>query len=394
MPNFADQQSEMVDLLIHWAEINSGSFNLAGLEVMKQEIITKFSPLADEHEILPAKPWKKFNKQGEVFDQKLGDAVLFKKRAHLPQKILFCGHMDTVFPADSSFQKVTKVDDNTLNGPGVSDLKGGLVMLLHVLKEMEQTDWGQKIGWEILINGDEEVGSWGSQDHLAAAAGRNTIGLIFEPSLPDGSIVSERKGAGNFYIAAKGKAAHAGREHANGRSAILALSEFVVAAEALNGTIPDLTLNVGLIEGGEAANAVPEHATCVIDFRAAHADDAKTLEAKLQTILNELNQKDGITLQMLGGLKRPPKAFDEKTREIFSLYERVGVELGIALKTRATGGCCDGNNLAAAGLPNLDTLGVRGGEIHSSQEYIILDSLAERAELNFRFLEEWTKANT
>lgn len=380
------EKDVMIALTEKWSAINSGSFHLEGLAKMKAELEQAFAHLADNITTLKADPWERLNRQGEIEKHTLGDALLIQKRPQAKIKILIAGHMDTVFGKHHHFQTPKRIDNNTLNGPGVADLKGGLVVMLKTLEAFEQTDVARNIGWEILINADEEIGSFGSARHLEDAAKRNHLGLIFEPSLPDGSLVGERKGAGNFTVSVKGKSAHAGRDHHLGRSAILALSEFIVKAESLNGTIDDLTLNVGLVEGGEAVNAVPETAICQIDVRVKQAEDFYTLEKKLNEIVATLNKKEGITLKLKGDLKRPPKAFSEKIKKIYKGYQDCAEQLGLTLNLRATGGCCDGNNLAAAGLPNLDTLGVRGGHIHSDQEFVLLDSLTERAKLSFLFL--------
>ena len=380
------QKTPMLTLVKDWAQINSGSWNSAGLKLMLQTLQKAFTPLADDCQILAAKPWLQLNQQGAFETTLLGDSLLLSKRPNAKIKILFMGHMDTVFGSDHPFQQVTELDSNRLQGPGVADLKGGLVVLLNTLKIFETLPEAQNIGWEILINADEELGSRGSADHILAAAKRNHLGLVFEPSLPDGSIVGERKGIGNFTVAVQGKAAHAGRDHALGRSAILALSEFTVLAESLNGTIPDVTLNVGKISGGEAVNSVPAHAFCQIDVRVKHAGDFDSLNNHLQKLTVQIAKKNDVKFVIDGGLNRPPKPLTESVQKIFAAYASIAKDLNLPLQLKPSGGCCDGNNLLAAGLPNLDTLGVRGGQIHSEAEHMFIDSLVERTQLNTLFL--------
>lgn len=394
LKHIASEKTNMLALVKTWAEINSGSGNFSGLACMAEALKTAFSPLADDTQVLKAKPWLQLNKQGEFSQTFLGDALLFRKRPQAKTKVLFMGHMDTVFGADHPFQKVTTLDTHRLQGPGVADLKGGLVVLLNTLKIFETLPEAQNIGWEILINADEELGSRGSQDHIVSAAKRNHLGLVFEPSLPDGSIVGERKGIGNFTVASIGKSAHAGRDHASGRSAILALSEFIVKAESLNGTIDKTTLNVGKIEGGESVNSVPAHALCHIDVRVHSASDFDILSRHLQKIADEISKKSELKLILDGQLNRPPKPLTQSVQKMFDAYARLAHELNLPLKMQPSGGCCDGNNLLASGLPNLDTLGVRGGQIHSHDEYMIIDSLVERTQLNFLFLRELAQNQT
>lgn len=212
------------------------------------------------------------------------------------------------------------------------------------------------------------------------------LGLIFEPSLPDGAIVGERKGIGNFTVAIQGKSAHAGRDHALGRSAILAMSEFIIAAEALNGTKQDVTLNVGLVEGGESVNTVPASALCQIDVRVKHANEFNEIAQKIEAIAKRLGQKESITVKVDGELNRPPKSVTTKVQALFDAYANIARDLQLPIKMVQSGGCCDGNNLMAQGLANLDTLGVRGAKIHSDQEHMHIASLVERTQMNTLFL--------
>jgi len=380
------EKSGMLDLVTKWANINSGSTHLAGLQTMQQKLCDAFSTLADTTETLKAKPINELNHQGQITQTTVGDALLFTKRKNAKYKILFMGHMDTVFGKNHPFQTVTQKDANILQGPGVADLKGGLVVLLHTLKAFEQSPVANQIGWEILINGDEELGSRGSAEHIVEAAKRNQMGLVFEPSLPDGAIVGERQGIGNFTVAVQGVAAHAGRDHHLGRSAIVAMSEFIIKVEQLNGTISDVTLNVGKMSGGESVNSVPAHAICQIDIRVKNANDFSNIEKQILGIAGQIRKKDGITLKIEGSLNRPPKPVTEAVKKMYSAYEEIAKDLNFDIRLIPSGGCCDGNNLLAAGLPNLDTLGVRGGAIHSDQEYMLIDSLVERTQMNTLFL--------
>ena len=158
--------------------------------------------------------------------------------------------MDTVYAVDHPFQKSVRIDDKILRGPGATDAKGGIVVMLVVLQAFERSPWAEKVGWEVLINPDEEIGSPGSAPLLIQAAKRNHLGLVFEPSLPDGNLVGARKGSGNFTVIARGKAAHAGRDPQLGRNAIDALARFIVALASLDDSGDATTTNVGSHPGG------------------------------------------------------------------------------------------------------------------------------------------------
>ncbi|MGB1270971.1 MAG: hydrolase, partial [Endozoicomonas sp.] len=326
------------------------------------------------------------NDQGEEVIHPLGNALRIRKRPEAPLQVFLCGHMDTVFPEDSPFQQVRWLDKNTLNGPGVTDLKGGILVMLKALEVLEQSPWADQIGWEILFNPDEEIGSPGSAPLIAEAAERVHLGMIFEPCFPDGSLAGQRKGSGNFTVVSHGKAAHAGREHHLGRNAIRALCDFVSVMDDLNGQRPGMTFNPGYIHGGGPTNIVPERCLHRFNVRLERPEDEQWCLEQLQQLIDDINQRDGIHLELHGGFSRKPKRLSPANKRLLSLAESLGNELGIKLKVKPTGGCCDGNNLAAAGIPNIDTLGVQGGAIHSDQEYLIVSSLVPRARLSAALL--------
>jgi glutamate carboxypeptidase len=286
-----------------------------------------------------------------------------------------------VIGSEHPFQTPRLEGDERMHGPGVADLKGGMLVMYLALAALERSPWREQIGWEVLWNPDEEIGSQSSAPLLAEAAGRNAFGLIYEPAYPDGGLASARKGSGNFDLVVRGRAAHAGRDPHLGRNAIRAAADFIAALDRLNGTRQDLTINPGYVRGGGALNIVPD--TCVFKFnvRTSAPGDECWMQEQLDRLLQQA-RREGIEFELRGGFTRPPKAFAGKTERLAGLLTDCGRELGITLPFRPTGGCCDGNNLAAHGLPNIDNLGVVGGEIHSEREYMLLGSLPQRAKLS------------
>ncbi len=382
-----DQQHDaMLQLLLEWSSINSGSQHSAGLNRMRQALKNAFAPLADQVEEIPLPPMEVVDEQGMVVQIPLTPALRIVKRSQAKHRVLLGGHMDTVFAADHPFQKATWLDDNTLNGPGVADLKGGLVVMLQALEALERSPHAEHIGWEVLLNPDEEIGSPGSAPVLIEAAQRNHLGLIYEPALADGTLAGDRKGSGNYSITVRGRAAHAGREHHLGRNAVVALAEYILAIDGLNGQRPGVTVNPGKVEGGGPVNIVPDLAIGRFNIRVATLEEQHWVEQQLEEIATRFQNRDGISLQLHGGFGRSPKQLSPANQQLFQMLAECGKELDIPVHWKATGGCCDGNNLAAAGLPNVDTLGVRGGKIHSSDEYVLVDSLTERARLSALFL--------
>jgi glutamate carboxypeptidase len=382
---------QMCQQVIDWCNINSGTGNLPGIAAMADVLRKEFGILGGAFEEVPVPPPESIDSRGRPTQLPLGPALRFTKRhpanptssesGHRPLRVLLNIHRDTVYGIDHPFQTCTRLDAHTVRGPGVIDAKGGLVVMLAALRAFERSGFADRIGWEVLINSDEEIGSPGSAGLLARTARENDVGLLFEPALPDGSLVSRRRGTGNFTVVLRGRSAHAGRDFERGRSAVVALAEMVVQLHALNGALPGITVNVGRVEGGGAVNVVPDLAIARVNVRTTVPDDEAKVIGELRRIVAAAGAKDGISAELHGGITSPPKLPDDRTRRLMEMVESCGRDLGLPIDWRDSGGASDGNKLAAAGLPNIDTLGPRGGNIHSPEEFLLLDSLVERAKL-------------
>lgn len=378
----AAQHEPMVALVRSWADINSGSYNIAGLARMRNVLAEAFSPLGGEVAVLPLAPVTQIDAQGEPLSVPMGDALTVIQRPEAPLQVLLVAHMDTVYGIDHAFQECVMLEDGVMNGPGVADLKGGIVVMLHALMALEQSPWKDQIGWQVLFNPDEEIGSVSSDPLLKQAAVGKHLGLIYEPALADGTLAGARKGSGNFSIVVRGRAAHAGRNPEQGRNAIVSAAEIVQALYALNGKRDGVTLNPGKIEGGGALNVVPDLAIVRFNIRTQQtADEAWMLEA-INNMLAEINKREGYHAALHGQFTRSPKPMAPQIQALFDLVLACGDTLGIPIGVKPSGGCCDGNNLWKYGLANVDTLGVRGANIHSKDEIIYLESLVERAQLS------------
>lgn len=376
------QHDEMVAHLARLADLNSGSYNVAGLQRMADEATGLFGVLGGQVRRVALEPATCIDDGGEPRPYELGPLLSLRKHTTAPLRVLLVGHLDTVFSIEHPFQKAERISPTLLKGPGVADLKGGLVVMLKAVQCLERSPWAGRLGWEIILNPDEELGSPGSAAYLRAAAARNHLGLVYEPAMADGAFAAARKGSGNFTAVVQGRAAHAGREHHLGRNALRAAADFVTAIDDLNACRAGLTVNPGFIHGGGPVNVVPDRAVVRFNIRLSDPADESWVLERLARIRREIDLRDGITLALHGDFGRKPKVIDAAHRRLFDVLRRCGRALGQRITWRDTGGCCDGNNLSAAGLPNLDTMGVIGGGLHSTEEYVELPSLVERSRLS------------
>jgi glutamate carboxypeptidase len=376
------QDARMRRLITQWANLNTGSYNLVGLAAFSQMLRKEWEPLGGAVEEIALPDEETIDSAGTVVRTPLGKALRFRKRPDPSLfQVFFCIHRDTVYPVDGPFQKCELLDANTLRGPGVADAKGGLAIMLIVVEAIEQSELAGKIGWEVLINPDEEIGSSGSSFLFDEASKRNNIGLLFEPAIGESDLVSERGGSGGFVLVIHGRSAHVGRDPQAGRNAIHAMAEMIVELSRL--TSDNVTINVGKVEGGGPVNVVPDLAICRFNVRVRTADDQQYIMTEINRIVETMRKRDGIRVELHGKIHRPPKPLNDATKKLLDLTIGCGRELGLTLGHRRSGGVSDGNQLAASGLVNLDSLGPRGGKIHSPEEFLLLDSLTERAKLAF-----------
>ncbi len=366
-----DELESLTALLVRWAEIPSGSDDPEGLGRMAGEVRRALEALGARAEFVDLSGAN-------------GPAIRASKRPEAPVRVLLGGHLDTVYGLGHPFRKTSRLDERRLGGPGVADMKGGLVVLLHALEGLERSPWAERIGWEVLVNPDEEIGSPGSRELFAQSAARCRLGLLFEPALPDGALVGSRKGAGTFTAVVRGRTAHAGRNPEEGRNAIVALARLVLRVQEFGQG--GVVVNPGQIEGGTAPNVVPDRASCRFNLRVDTSDEQARAEGGLAEAAAEASSQDGISVELAGGFSRPPKPLEPRTEALLGQLRSCGQELGLALSWRPSGGASDGNLLAAAGLPTVDSLGPVGGELHSEREFVLLDSLIERAKLSGLFL--------
>jgi glutamate carboxypeptidase len=319
--------------------------------------------------------------------------ILIGRRAVRPSpratehRFLVSGHYDTVFEPDHPFRGwlIDPGDPGRAIGPGAADMKGGLVVLFSALEALAASGDLDRASWTVLFNADEEIGSLGSRPWIEAEARRATTGFVFESTPPSGAMTRSRRGLGQFHLAVRGRAAHAGSIHREGRSAILALAHEIIEIEALTDPAAGITVTVGTVEGGSKRNVVPEHAEAWIDVRYDRPGQGEAIARALERIASHPHV-EGTQATLWGKLHRPPLVETPAIRRLLAFYAEESRRIGLGLPDpEHSGGGTDGSLMAGVGLPVLDAMGVRGGETHSDREFVILDSLDERALVTARF---------
>ncbi|MDP8994403.1 MAG: hydrolase [Pseudomonadota bacterium] len=372
----------MLEQVRGWSAMNSGSRNLPGLAEMARILADAFAALPGALALLDPAPAEEVDESGAVRPVAHGRNLHLQVRPEAPLQLLFTGHMDTVFGADHPFQQVAWIEEGKrLGGPGVADMKGGIAVMLAALKAVEASPLAQRVGYELVINSDEELGSPGSAALIAEVAQGKAAALTYEPAaLADGTLAGARPGSGNFSLVVEGRSAHAGRNPEDGRNALLAAADLAMRLAELHDE--GLKVNPARIDGGGPTNVVPDRAVLRVNIRPAAREDEVRARRALDKAVRNVSIGHDVRVAVHGGFGRPPKPLDAAAEKLFRLVRRCGAALGQEIGWRATGGVCDGNNIAACGVPVVDTMGVRGGAIHSAEEYLIVESLAERAQLS------------
>ncbi len=371
------EHDRLLERVIDWANVNSGSGNEAGLNHVAEQIQREFQDLDPDDSTLS------FLSEDATAR---GPLIRLTKRPNAKKRVLFFGHLDTVYNLEHPFQKTQLLPDGRLNGPGVCDMKGGLAILLCGLTAFENSAREKRFGWTILINSDEELGSPLSTPFFEDAARGHELAFGFEPALRDGSIASSRRGTGNFTLRFHGKAAHSGRNPYDGINALIPLAHFILECQKLNGRRDSIFINPAVVAGGTAPNVVPDFVSCQVNVRTTSANDETWILEELHRFVEEIPKDGGYRAEISGGFTAPPKMLNPQIESLLELVRKAGQKIGIDIQARPTGGTCDGNRLAGFGLPNLDNLGARGDHIHSKAEFIYPESLVERARLLYELL--------
>lgn len=390
LDNIAARGNALLQDLRRHVELPTGGGNTRALDETRELFTSRLRALGASVEVVPGDP-----KPDWLYEPGSGPAPgAGERRGALPTAIcrrgakrngtipiVLAGHLDTVHDPAGPFRELTiSADGKTATGPGCVDMKGGLVIMVAALEALHEA--GIDCDWTVVFNSDEETGSFHSEGALrseakrAAAAGG--VGLVVEPALPDGSLAIERLGSGQLMIEARGRSAHVGRDFTSGVSAVSALAERLVTIAALPDPARGRIINIGPLEGGVAANVVPDRARAWGNMRYPTREIAEELDRALSA----LEASEGLPLvRVERTFNRPAKPLLPATHRLAELARAAAEDLGQNLPFGKTGGVCDGNILQDEGLPTIDTLGVRGGGLHTPQEWIELASLVERCQL-------------
>ncbi|WP_400163100.1 M20 family metallopeptidase [Brevibacillus sp. TJ4] len=357
------REEEMLQLLEKLVNIDSGTYVKHGVDAVG-------SVLQKEYEAL--------GYVVEVHEQpELGNNLTIRHKDAVNPQILAIAHMDTVFVEGTVSERPFTRDEKRAYGPGVFDMKGSQVALLYALKALIEENEDACKNVVILLNSDEEIGSPQSRPLIEKVARETKYALIVEPSLSRETVVSERKGGGKYFLKVSGIAAHAGGEPEKGRSAIEELAHKIIKLHRLTNLEAGVTLNVGIIQGGTSVNTISPHAYGALDVRVETPEQAEEIDRAIRDIC-AIPDVEGTTIELTGKMRRPPLILSEQSRELLAVVQEAGRELGVEITDTKSGGGSDGNLTAAVGVATIDGLGPIGGNAHSADEYLEIDSLVDR----------------
>jgi len=313
-------------------------------------------------------------------EPRLGDLIIGRLQGSGTKRILLIGHMDTVFDEGTVAERPFRIDGDRALGPGVSDMKGGLLAGFLATSALQQAGFEDFARITYVCNPDEEVGSPFSKMVIAALAIEHDAAFVLEGARENGDIVSARKGITDYTLIVRGRAAHAGVEPDRGRSAIVEAAHLTLALQALNRRWPGVTTNVGVTRGGTRTNVVAAECTLQVDLRAPDLPSLEAAEAEVRRICAEPTDPD-TKVEVVGHGWHRPMVKGPAAQRLVDLAQATAAELGFEVADAATGGASDANTTSSAGTPTLDGLGPVGGDDHAPAEWLDLTSVVPRASL-------------
>lgn len=356
----------MLKLLEKLVNIDSGSHDKAGVDLVGSHLKKLYTDLGFEIK--------------ETEHEKYGNCMVLSHKDALNPNILVLAHMDTVYPKGTALERPFNIQGDRAYGPGIIDMKVSQVMLYYTIKHLIETkdDSYKKI--EIILNGDEQIGSSFSRTIIEERARLKEYVLVLEPARVDGSIVSARRGIAQYELEVKGIAAHTGIDPSKGINAITEIAHKIVKLDSLTDHKNNIDVSTGLIEGGEAINTIAPFAKASIDVRFNTKEEGIAVDERIRKIC-EKSDVPGTEITLSGGINRPPMMFTDGVKFLVELVLDEAQKLGLDVNHTATGGGSDAAFTADMNIPTVDGLGAVGGNQNNEKEYLELDSLIERTNL-------------
>ncbi len=369
---FLSRQLETIQLIRNLVESETPSGDVARIAVMVEHLAALLRELDAKIEIFATS-------NGSSLYARFAEGDVESDKP-----LLIIGHCDTVWPLGTIAKRPFKIEDGRMYGPGVFDMKSGLVVMLEALRAIKELDLKPRRPIEVFLSCDEEQGSPSTRQLIEDIAQSAYAALVLEPCLPGGKLKTSRKGIAQYQLIARGRSAHAGVAPEKGISAVEELAQQIIKLHSLTNHTEGISVNVGVIQGGTLSNVVAAEAKAEIDIRFWTNEQQQKITAELENIKPVLN---GSEIELTGKVNRPPLERSEKIAELFKHAQKLSLELGFELQEGKTGGGSDGNFIAALGVPVLDGLGPDGDGAHAEYEYVLIENLAPRAALITRLLE-------
>ncbi|WP_342560785.1 M20 family metallopeptidase [Psychrobacillus sp. FSL W7-1457] len=353
----------MLELIEKLVNIDSGSTCKTGVDKIGEILINEYKQMDLSIEI----------KENEEF----GNNIVIKHKEALKPEILLIAHMDTVFPIGTAAERPFTIKDGLAFGPGVADMKASQVTLLYAMKYLYEKNDAALKNVIIILNSDEEIGSPTSRELIEEISKEVKYALVMEPARKDGSIVSSRRGGGRYTLHVHGRSAHSGVAPEEGRSAIEELAYKTIKLNHLTDHEQGISVSVGIVEGGDAVNMIPDSATGYVDVRVESDEQSLEIAKQIETICS-VPDVPGTTIDLEGGITRPPMELDDKNQKLLEIVKEVGNSFGLKVTDSHTGGGSDASFPSHLGVATIDGVGPIGGKLHNEGEYLEIDSLTER----------------
>ena len=363
---------EILEGILKWVNIESPSDDAAAVNRMADRVEQDLRGIGTRIERIPGRDG-------------YGDILIARSaEPGAGPGILILSHMDTVHPVGTlEGARPVERDGDVVYGPGIYDMKGGAYIAFHALRHLVRMGLCPSLPVTFLYVPEEEVGSHTSRAHIERLALENKYVLVTEPARDGGKVVTSRKGAGDFEVVTRGRPAHAGARHQDGRNAIKEMAYQVLRLEGMTDYARGITVSVGVIEGGTFPNVVPAECRALVDLRVPDADSAKEMCARIMGLTPVGPDTE---VHVSGGMNRPGYRKDEGIGALFEHARSLAAEIGFELDDTGSGGVSDGNFSAALGVPTLDGLGVDGQGAHTDYEQLYYSSIVPRTRLWVRLL--------